>query len=240
MSQPDKAGPYALFMLVLSLLALGALTVQTVLRLDAGTTSILGYADTIVCFLFFADFIASLVVAPKKWAYLVRWGWLDLLSSIPAIDALRWGRAARVLRVLRVLRGVRSTKILAAFILRRRAESAFLAAALVALLLVVIGSIAILQFEHTSESNITSPQDAFWWTFVTMTTVGYGDHFPVTMAGRVVAVLLMLAGVGLFGTLSGFVAAWFLRPEQAQQESELQVLTEEIRRLREVIEKKPV
>jgi voltage-gated potassium channel len=62
------------------------------------------------------------------------------------------------------------------------------------------------------ESNIKSAEDAVWWTFATITTVGYGDNFPVTSERRVVAAVLTCSGVRLFGTLSGFLAAWFLGP----------------------------
>ena len=140
-----------------------------VMDLDPGTRGVLDYADYMVCFLFLADFLASLWAAPNRNKYFFTWGWLDLLSSIPALDAARWGRGARVLRVLRVLRGLRATKILTTLILKRRAESTFLAASLVALLLVVFCSMSVLQFETEPESNIRSAEDAIWWAFATMT-----------------------------------------------------------------------
>src|SRR5687768_3976700 len=141
------SAPYQLFMLVLCLYALGVLAFQTTVAASPETRTILDYADYVVCALFFADFVVSLVRAPNRWRYLYTWGWLDLLSSIPMVDAVRWGRAARVLRVLRVLRGLRATKLLATLILRRRAESSFVAAALAALLLLVFCSVAVLHFE---------------------------------------------------------------------------------------------
>ncbi len=68
----------------------------------------------------------------------------------------------------------------------------------------------------------------------TITTVGYGDHYPVTTEGRLVAIILMTAGVGLFATLSGYLAATFLRaPQMAQVETELARLTKEIQALRQ-------
>jgi voltage-gated potassium channel len=74
---------------------------------------------------------------------------------------------------------------------------------------------------------------------VTITTVGYGDRYPIPPEGRLIASFLMIAGVGLFGTLSGFLAAWFLRPEQEAQESEIQTLLSELRSLRAVVESRP-
>lgn len=212
-----RVRPYQLFILALSLYALAALSVEVLAPVSPGTKQILEVSDAAVCILFFADFVYQMVRAPNKWRYFWRWGWLDLLSSIPMIDALRVGRLARVVRILRVLRGLRSTKLLASFILERRSESAFLAAALLSLLLVVFSSIAVLQFEgNRTGGNIRSAEDALWWAITTITTVGYGDRFPVSTEGRVVGGVLMMAGVGLFGTLSGFIAAWFLKPAEKQ------------------------
>lgn len=154
------------------------------------------------------------------------------------IDAFRVGRAARIVRILRLLRAIRSTRILVTFILERRAQSGLLAALLVSVVLVVFASIAILRFERDlgEAANIKSPEDALWWAVVTITTVGYGDRFPVSSEGRVIATFLMTAGVGLFGTLSGLVAAWFLAPAGVKQDSELQLMRRELRELRGLVE----
>lgn len=232
MDVSDKREPYALFMLLLSIFSLIGLAISSVGRLDTSQQAILEMADTFVCGLFFIDFLVSLYRAPSRWRYFVRWGWLDLLSSVPMIDAFRVTRLARIIRILRVVRGIKATKILAQFILDRRAESAFLAVSLVSLLLLVVSSIAILQFEDQPGSNIRSAGDAVWWAISTITTVGYGDTYPVTMEGRVIAAFLMICGVGLFGTLSGFVASWFLKPEQDTRDAELVTLIAEIRALR--------
>ncbi len=219
-------------MLALSVFALCILGAGVILSPDPGQRRILAIADTAVCMLFLGDFIVSLAKSENRWRYFLTWGWIDLLSSIPAVDAFRVGRTARILRILRVLRGIRSTKILAEVLLKRRAEGAFLAASLVSVLLVVIGSISILHFETTPEANIKGPEDALWWAVVTLTTVGYGDRFPVTAEGRAIAAMLMTAGVGLFGTFSGFVAAWFLKPAAASEPpDEVQALRAEIERL---------
>ena len=79
-------------------------------------------------------------------------------------------------------------------------------------------SIGVLYVEGASpDANITDASDAIWWTYVTITTVGYGDRFPVTNWGRIVGVFVMTAGVGLFGTLSGFLAQSFLSPSKKQE-----------------------
>jgi voltage-gated potassium channel len=95
-------------------------------------------------------------------------------------------------------------------IFRKRVQGAFSAAVLIAILMIIFSSIAILQVENDPNSNIKNAEDALWWSFVTITTVGYGDKFPVTTEGRIIAMVLMTVGVGLFGTFTGFIASWFV------------------------------
>lgn len=238
--RPIESPGYELVMLTLSLFAIGALAARTIIRLRPETADILEYADLVVCGVFFVDFLWSLWRAPSRKRYLATWGWLDLLSSVPAVDVLRWGRFGRVLRILRVVRGLKASKLLALMILRRRAENVFLAASLVAAMLIVFASIAILHFESDPESNIRSAEDALWWAFATITTVGYGDRFPVTPEGRMVAAILMCGGVGLFGTFSGFLASWFLSTDNSGDAGldsvrhELVALRDEVAKLRNI------
>jgi voltage-gated potassium channel len=126
------------------------------------------------------------------------------------------------------------------FLLERRAQSAALTATLASIIVVALASITILNVEQAAgeQANIHSAEDALWWSMVTITTVGYGDHYPVTTEGRMVAALLMAIGVGLIGTWSGIAAAWFLSPSEDQQEDDLQKLREELRELRTLIDER--
>jgi len=108
------------------------------------------------------------------------------------------------------------------FMSQRREQSAFFTSVLLTFLLLTSCSIAILELEADSGGNITTAQDAMWWAVSTMTTVGYGDTYPVTSEGRLIAVFLMTAGVGTFGVLAGLIASWFLSPvaEEADKDRE--------------------
>jgi voltage-gated potassium channel len=231
----ETASPYDIFILGLCIFALISIAMDTFFHLDSNTRLILTWSDTCVCIIFFIDFLNSLLRSENRWRYFITWGWIDLLSSIPSIDLLRWGRTARVFRVFRLLRGVRATKVLTNFILGKRAQSAFLAAVLILILMVTVSSITILQVESSSDSNIKSAGDAIWWSMVTLTTVGYGDKFPVTIGGRLIGIILMVGGVGLFGITSGFVASWFLSPMQKKENNDIGTLKQEILELRSII-----
>ncbi len=234
---PDrpKLTLFQCIILVLSVYVLAALFIQTVFPLSPQTNQLLDKIDFIVCLIFIYDFFFRLYRAQSKLSFL-KWGWIDLISSIPMFDFLRWGRLVRLVRIFRILRAFRSTKILLHYLFKNRAKSTFATVAFISIVMVIFSSIAILNLENEPESNIKTASDALWWSFVTITTVGYGDKFPITYEGRIVAAFLMTAGVGLFGTFTAFVASLFMEVEQKKEEAEIHKLIEEVRLLREKIE----
>lgn len=230
MSDTTGRAGYQMFMLALSVYALVLLLARWVPGLDAEAIQVLEYSDTAICVLFLGDFVWSLWIAPDRWRYLRTWGWLDLLSSIPVLDAARWGRAARIARLLRILRSLRAAKVLTQAIVRHRSGNSALAAVLATVLLLSLSSIAILHVETGSEANIRTAEDAIWWAMTTITTVGYGDFYPTSGLGRLIAVVLMVTGVGLFTIFAGALAAWFVSGP-AKEDHELVRLREDVARL---------
>ena len=231
-SADDQFGPFQLVILALSAYVLLALLVEVTVPLKPETRELLGHIDDAICVIFMADFVVRLVKARDRRRFL-RWGWIDALSSIPTIDALRWGRLIRIIRIFRLLRAFRSTRLLINYFFRNRAQGTFATVALISITLTIFSAIAILNLENVPESNIKTAADALWWSFVTITTVGYGDKFPVTPEGRAIAVLLMTAGVGLFGTFTGLVASYFVEPEQKREIAEDAAVMAELRSIRE-------
>lgn len=215
-TEVKKLGVLDILVLVLSVYVLGTMIVDTFFKLPDEISKVLQFLDNAICVFFIIEFFIRLFKADNKWQFL-KWGWIDLISSIPNIDLLRAGRALRLIRILRILRAFRSTKNIVTHIFKTRAQGAFTTVLLLAMLLVIFSSISILQFETDPNSNIRTAEDAIWWSYVTITTVGYGDKFPVTTEGRIVGVILMTAGVGLFGTFSGFISSWFLSDKRAEK-----------------------
>ena len=169
----------------------------------------------------------------------MKWGWIDLLASIPEIEALRWGRLFRIFRILRIFLLARSLKEFISGLFKNRTEGGVASVFLITFLVIIFSSVAILFAERTPDAIITTAGDAVWWSITTITTVGYGDKYPVTHEGRFIAGLLMITGAGLFGTLSGVIASFFLghhRDQQKKDEQLMQQFTElknEIASLRE-------
>jgi voltage-gated potassium channel len=232
---PPRLGFLQIAVVILSVYVLVAMLAQMLLPLPPAVSQLLDRIDFFVCFVFLTDFAVSLHRAPSKLAFM-KWGWIDLLASIPVWDALRWGRLARVVRIVRLLRAFRSTKSVLAHLYRDRARATFATAVLTVVFVMMFSSIAVLIFEEGADSTIKSPFDAVWWALSTVTTVGYGDKVPVTVEGRLVAIVVMLVGIGLFGMLTGLFAKMLVDPDVQREESEIAALTEEIRRLRERVE----
>jgi len=216
-----------IIILFLSTYVLAVLLVEVIFSeyLTADARYIISVMDTVISFIFLADFFYRFYNAENKVTFM-KWGWIDFISSIPLVDSLRWGRAIRVFRVLRTLRGLRAVKVIVDFALRYRARSAFGSVVVISIILLTWSSVAILAVEVSDDSNIKNAHDALWWSFVTITTVGYGDFYPVTFEGRVIAVILMVAGVGLFGTFTGFVTSWFLEDDLAEEKEQTVTLHE--------------
>jgi len=175
---------------------------------------ILDWADIAICAVFMSDFLLLLYLHVDRKRYLLTWGWLDLLSSIPLFDPFRWGRIARVVRLLRLFRGLRGSAGLLRRLFANRRETTVMAIILTLLVVAVFSSVAILVAEEGSGSNIDTAEDAVWWTLTTMTTVGYGDLAPVTTLGRAVAVLTMFAGIGVFGAFTALIASLLVRTSE--------------------------
>jgi voltage-gated potassium channel len=240
-SQLDADPPtlgYQIFILALSIAALALAAALALVDARSAVGELLEYADLAVCVVFLIDFAVTLAYAPNKVAYLATWGWLDALSAIPAIDVARWGRAARIFRILRVLRAFRATRVVAALAIQYRARNAVLAAALLLLLTVFTCSVGVLHFEGDASGNIRTAPDALWWAIATVTTVGYGDFYPVTWEGRLIAALLMITGVGVFSALAGAMSSLFLAPAVSQENQELKRFADELADLRQLLEER--
>jgi voltage-gated potassium channel len=106
-------------------------------------------------------------------------------------------------------------------LVKERAETALLMLLLIGMLVLEFGSLEMLRLEQNVEgANINSASDALWYVIVTMATVGYGDQFPITDPGRIMGTFIIVVGVGIFGTLTGYLANLFLTPTRRRREKE--------------------
>jgi voltage-gated potassium channel Kch len=234
---------WEVFVLALSAISLVNI-VLLFLPLHDDANNIILIVDGSLCFVFLADFLHRLRAAESKRAYMWRGGgWLDLLGSVP-VPGFRIARVYRVVRGTIAIRRHGGRRVWRDF-LRERAQGAMYVVLLLVVLVLEFASIGVLHAERDVEgATIESASDALWWGYVTITTVGYGDEFPVTNEGRIVGVLLLTIGVGLFGTFTAFIANVFLAPrklglrERGGSAAELRSLLEEHERIAEQIHSK--
>ncbi len=214
---------YDLFILVLTVLSL-AIMVALLLPFSDATVQLLTVYDNVICVVFLLDFAMNLARAERKRDYFIgRRGWLDLLGSIPSLGAFKYAalfrlaRLSRLARITRLLRG-ESKRDLVDDIVTHRGQYAAFVTVLLTLIVLTVSSIAVLQFESRSpDANIKTGGEALWWSIVTITTVGYGDLYPVTKLGRITAVAVMACGVGIIGALASILAS-VLVPQPASEE----------------------
>lgn len=180
-----------------SLVFLGAYSWEVIGQLSGRAQLAADLVLNAMWLLFVVDYVIRLVLAPERWRWFRR-HLLDLaIVALPVLQQLRLLRLVTVLQVLQRRAGA---------VVRGRVVVYTVVASL---LLIYIAALAILQAEREA-GTITTLGDALWWAFVTVTTVGYGDFFPVTVAGRLIAVGLMIGGIALIGVVTATVASWIV------------------------------
>ena len=215
--------PYNLFILVVTVFSL-AVMVLLLLPLDKESRDLLTFYDNAACVIFLIDFAYNISGSRPRSAYFIHQrGWLDLLGSIPSFGVFqftalfRLARLSRLARIARLLGGNSRRELVHDMVVNRGQYATFVTILLGGIVLSV-ASFLVLQFESRSpDANITTGGDAIWWGFVTITTVGYGDFFPVTALGRITGVFVMFAGVGIIGALASILASILVPPPNVDE-----------------------
>ena len=169
---------------------------------------VLGAYNVGISLILWGDFFFMLKKAPDRRKFWVeQYGWLALLGSFPF---MRIFRALWFWLVLRKI-GLRPRNLLARISINRDAEGTLLGMLFVVIVVFQFAVVFVLFYEAPAVGgNIKSVSDAFWWAFVTVSTVGYGDKYPVTTGGRVVGFALIVVGIALFSVITGTLTQWFL------------------------------
>jgi len=204
---------YEIFILVLTVMSLIVMAL-VILPLSPATHETLLWFDNAICFVFLADFLYNITGSKPRSEYFIRRrGWLDLLGSIPTLGFFRFtalfrlARLSRLARIMRLLSGQHKRELIDD-IVKNRGQYALFISLLLVFIVLTTGTVLVLQFESRSpDANIVTGGDALWWAFVTLTTVGYGDFYPVTTLGRATGVAVMAAGIGLIGALASILAS---------------------------------
>ena len=196
-------------LLILGLLFLVIILLPLATPLSSTTQTFLDWSNWALWAVFAVDYFVRLYLAPERWHF-VKTHILDLvIVVVPAF------RALRVLRLISVL----------LVSLRRARDLNYMVLPVyvgaITAVLIGVSSVLVYDAEATNpDSPISTLGDAVWWAFTTVTTVGYGDEYPITPLGRTLGVLLMLSGIALIGSLTASAAAWLTNTRrEAEQES---------------------
>ncbi|HST89394.1 MAG TPA: ion transporter [Ktedonobacterales bacterium] len=198
-----------------------------------------------ITLLFLAEFALRFFAADSRRAYL-KYHWIDLVALLPAIRALRFLRVGRLVYLLQMARFLRLGALVRLLVELERvygrvrwiaAHNGVHVLLTFAVGVVLLGGSAVWELEHTINAQFTNFGDTIWWAFATMTTVGYGNG-PVTLAGRVVAAVIMIVGIGCFGLMTATVTTLFLERTHAPEvtATELKAMLESIQARLERIE----
>jgi len=222
---------YELFILAVSILSIVNLVLLAVFTFKSQYWWVVAFMDIPLTLILFWDFLYRLRTAPSKRRYLGRGGGIfDFLGCLPALRIFRLFRIVRAVRVIRRLGGPRVIREMRSEI----ASGTVYLVVFFGLVTLEVCGLLELHFEMNAKgANITTGGDALWWGYVTATTVGYGDQYPVTTGGRLVGLVMLTVGVVLFATLSGFLAQAFLsrKAQAAASATPAQEALQEIDRL---------
>lgn len=206
-------------MLGAAVLFLAAYSVQVIANLPDSEAQLVEMIIWITWGAFAVDYAVNLYLAPRRGRWFL--GNLHELAILilPALRPLRLLRLVTLLRILHrtggnALRGRIITYVLVS-----------------ALFLVYAGGLAVLDAEeNVPGANITNVWDALWWAMTTITTVGYGDHYPVTAIGRLVAAGLMIGGIAVLGVVTASVASWLVEQVAVETAADVEANEEPLRR----------
>ena len=213
-----KSTGYELFILLLSLVSVFNLVIiwiDYIQPISSLTLGVIEIINTILTIFFLFDFTYRILTTTSKSNYFFKnWGWADLLACVPQLRIFRVFRIFRAVRLMRVF----GVKNMVNEVVNNRAGIALYITVFSIIVIAEVAGILVLHAEIQSpDANITTSGDAVWWILVTMTTVGYGDKYPVTLVGRTLAVFVMLSGVALIGVLASFLSNFFLAPPKKEK-----------------------
>lgn len=207
-------------MVFLAFISVALLCFEVALEHTPAQMQVLVVADFVIAGIFFVEWWIRFFTAPDRHTF-VRRNWWELLAAIPINHyTTQFLRGLNILRVVRLIRLLRLIRFLVRFkilldALARFAERTYLIyLCTLGAIIWVSGALGFHYMEAGHNPNVKSLFDSFWWSAVTLTTIGYGDIFPITVGGRVIAMGMMGLGVATISTITAFLAAAILRYHQ--------------------------
>jgi len=205
-----KNKKWEFFILILSFYVIIELAFEIIYQFNQQTIDLINTIDLAICVIFLGDFFYFLRKSENKKNYLKK-HWIDFVASIPFMTFLRVFRLVRVMRIIRLLRGLKGFNQIIRLIGTNKLQNILISYIVILILVMGYCSLAFYSFEKGVNNNVNNFFDAFWWAFITTTSVGYGDISPVTTEGRIIAMILALLGMGLFSLITAEIATVLMK-----------------------------
>jgi len=205
---------FALFIQALIVVSIITFSIETISDLKPQTRTILKSIELFVVIVFTLEYLLRIFVADSKQKFIFSFfGIIDFLAILPfylsfGVD-LRSLRALRFLRLFRILKLVRYNKAISHFTFAiKSAKEEILLFIFITLILIYFSAIGIYYFENEAQpEHFSSIFDSLWWAIITLTTVGYGDVYPITVGGRVFTFFILMIGLGIVAIPTGIISA---------------------------------
>lgn len=220
-----KAGrPFDLTIQFLIVVSVITFSIETIPNVSESTTQILSIAETFIVSIFTLEYILRVYVVDRKRDYVLSfYGIIDFIAIAPFYLSI--GIDLRSLRILRMLRLFRLFKLVRYNSAMQRFIRAFIIAkeeivlfGSVTIMLLYLSAVGIYYFENEAQpEQFKSIFHSFWWAVATLTTVGYGDVYPVTVGGRVFTFLILMVGLGIVAVPAGLLASAFSKARSEEQ-----------------------
>ncbi len=227
--QPDTRAGRTFDLIVISLIIYSIITlsIETLPNLSGQTRSFLAYSEIVITLIFTFEYFLRILAAKNKVKYIFSfYGIIDLIAIIPfylslGVD-LRGARAFRLFRIFRILKLARYSKAMnrlgEAFLDTKEETTLFFVTTLI---LLYLASVGIYFFEHQAQpQHFQSILHSLWWSVATLTTVGYGDVYPITVGGKLFTFVILMIGLGVIAVPAGLVASSLSKARQNSKNKE--------------------
>ena len=211
-------------------ISLIAVSIETLPSLSIPAMAAIGIIEVVVVCLFTLEYLVRLLVAPKKSDFILSfWGIIDLLAILPYyLLFIGFGvgfdlivlRAFRLLRIIRIFKLARYSRSIARLGLALKiAKDDLLLALIGASIMLFVASFGIYQFENSAQpETFTSVFDSLWWALSTLTTVGYGDIYPITLGGKIFTGAILMIGLGVVALPAAIISSSLTEAKKALEE----------------------
>lgn len=216
-----QIGVFEVMVLTFTIYILFSLTWQMTSKIPVEVVRLLSFFDFISCVVFLIDWRRRFLMAENRWKYTL-YNSLDFVASLPFLYVFTYVGYAKLIRLISIFRIVKifgGINRVVYYLRTNKIQAAKLLFSVMFMLIMIASPVLILYVEQ-GIGNIKTAEQALWWSYCTLSTIGYGDFYPVTSAGRILAIFVSIGGISLFGLTSGIIIDYFIKNHTYEKNSD--------------------